>query len=71
MNQPSTSGLSGWRSLLWVQDDKPEQQWSNEDFSPFGEGNKVKLLCCLTCKSELWGHPDRCPFCLRPLPQRT
>jgi hypothetical protein len=70
VNQPPNSGLRGWRNFLWVQDDNPTHQWTNEDVSAFGQGNKVKLLCCLNCKSELWGHPARCPNCLRQQPPR-
>jgi hypothetical protein len=36
----------------------------------FGNGKKAILLCCLNCRSELWGHPTQCPFCMQPLPRR-
>ena len=70
MNQQSDSTTGGWRNLLWVEDNDPVTRLTGEERSLFGTGEKVRLLCCLNCKSELWGHPDRCPFCLRPLPPR-
>ncbi|MEA2597859.1 MAG: hypothetical protein QOF01_4328 [Thermomicrobiales bacterium] len=35
-----------------------------------GQSKKVHLVCCLNCRSELWGYPEKCPYCLRPLPPR-
>jgi len=70
MNQRSNSGTSGWRSLLWVEADDPVNQLTADERDLFGTAKKVHLLCCLNCKSDLWGYPERCPFCLRPLPPR-
>jgi hypothetical protein len=70
VSQETITKLTGWRSLLWVPVVDPVHDLTTEDLLVFGDGNKAKLLCFLTCKSELWGHPERCPFCMQPLPRR-
>jgi hypothetical protein len=70
MNPRPNSRKGGWRSLLWVEANDPVNQLTTEDQSLFGMGKQAHLVCCLNCKSELWGHPEKCPYCLRPIPPR-
>jgi len=70
MEQQANAKLSGWRSLLWVPDDNPVRGLTADELITFGNGKKASLICCLYCKSDVWGHPATCPFCLNELPPR-
>jgi hypothetical protein len=62
--------IAGWRKLLWTEAEPLPVGLDGDDSLVSGRSKKVHLVCCLNCKSEVWGHPSRCPYCLILLPPR-